>query len=63
MSDVTLGQIQRPEGSPVPVGWQAAMAHLHAAQVARDGMRNPDATGQMRDEATCVHSWPIPRSA
>lgn len=49
---VTLAQIQRHEGSPVPPAWTAAMAHLHAAQVARDGMRNPDANSQMRDDAT-----------
>lgn len=52
MTSVTLAQIQSPEGSPVPRAWTAALTHLHAAQVARDGMRNPEATGQMRDEAT-----------
>jgi hypothetical protein len=52
MSDKTLAQIQKPDGSPVPHAWTAALTHLHGAQVARDGMRNPEASGPMRDEAT-----------
>lgn len=51
MAAKTLSEIQSPDGSPVPRAWTAAMVHLHAAQVARDGMRNPAATSQMRDEA------------
>lgn len=47
----TLASIQNPEGSPVPHHWSAALAHLHAAQMARDCQRNPEATQQMRDEA------------
>lgn len=51
MTVKTLAEIQSPDGSPVPRAWTSAMIHLQAAQVARECLRNPDATGQMRDEA------------
>lgn len=50
MAVKTLSEIQSPDGSPVPRAWTAAMVHLHAAQIARAGLRGAR-TQQMRDAA------------
>lgn len=46
----TLKDIQAPEGSPVPVAWTNALAHLQDAAVARDCLRS-GATQMDRDDA------------
>jgi hypothetical protein len=40
----------------VPFQWMAMITALRQAQVARDGMRNPEVTSQMRDAATVDYS-------
>ena len=59
MADLTLADIQAPDGSPVPRDWTAALTHLAAAQVARESMRNFLATPEMRDDATVRFSREI----
>ena len=55
---VSLAQIQRPEGSPVPPAWSNALLHLHAAKVARDGLRSAG-NQQMRDDAAVTFGQEI----
>lgn len=60
MSEPNLATIQSPSGSPVPPAWTAAIAHLHAAQVARDAHRSAP-TQQMRDDAAVEFGREIER--